>query len=179
MLNRLFLLLFLLLLVPSSRAEKADRDKPINIDADKAEVDNAKQTSTFIGNVVVTQGTMVIRGDKMVVTQDKDGYKHGTAYGNPASYRQKREGLNEYVEGYGDRIVYDTRADTVDFYEHAKVKRGNDEVRGEHVTYNSNTEIFQANDQGSTGAPQRVHAVLYPKPKPASGVSAEPVTEKK
>ena len=179
MLNRLFLLLFLLLQVPSSWAEKADRDKPIDIDADKAEVDNAKQTSTFIGNVVVTQGTMVIRGDKMVVTQDKDGFKHGTAYGNPASYRQKREGLDEYVEGYGDRIVYDTRADTVDFYVHAKVKRGNDEVRGEHVTYNSNTEIFQANDQGSTGAPQRVHAVLYPKSKPASGVNAAPAMEKK
>ena len=176
MLNRLLLLLFMLLLAPLSHAEKADRDKPIDIDADKAEVDDAKQISTFIGNVIVTQGTMVIRGDKMVVTQDKDGFKHGTAYGHPASYRQKREGLDEYVEGYGERIEYDTRADTVDFYVNARVKRGHDEVRGEHVTYNSNTEIFQANDQGSN-TPKRVHAVLYPKPKPASGVA--PATENK
>ncbi len=178
MLNRLLLLLFMLLCIPASHAEKADRDKPIDIDADKAEVDDAKQVSTFIGNVVVTQGTMVIKGDKMVVTQDKDGFKHGTAYGHPASYRQKREGLNEYVEGYGDRIEYDTRADTVDFYVHAKVTRGHDEVRGEHVTYNANTEIFQADDKGSAGgAPTRVHAVLYPKPKPASGVEAAPASE--
>lgn len=178
MLNRLLLLLFMLLCIPASQAEKADRDKPIDIDADKAEVDDAKQISTFIGNVVVTQGTMVIKGDKMVVTQDKDGFKHGTAYGHPASYRQKREGLDEYVEGYGDRIEYDTRADTVDFYVHAKVTRGHDEVRGEHVTYNANTEIFRADDKGSAaGAPTRVHAVLYPKPKPASGVEAAPASD--
>lgn len=180
MLNRLLLLLLMLLCVPVSHAEKADRDKPINIDADKAEVDDARQISTFTGKVVVTQGTMVIRGDKMVLTQDKDGFKHGTAYGHPATYRQKREGLDEYVEGYGERIEYDTRGDTVDFYVHARVKRGQDEVRGEHVTYNANTEVFQADDKGADkSTPTRVHAVLYPKPRPASGVDAAPVVEKK
>ncbi len=180
MLNRLLLLCLMLLCVPVSHAEKADRDKPIDIDADKAEVDDARQISTFTGNVVVVQGTMVIHGDKMVVTQDKDGFKHGTAYGHPATYRQKREGLDEYVEGYGERIEYDTRANMVDFYVHARVKRGQDEVRSEHVTYNASTEIFQADDKGAdNGAPKRVHAVLYPKPKPASGVDAAPVVEKK
>ena len=178
--NRLLLLIFLMLCIPMSFAEKADHDKPIDIDADRADVDDARQISTFTGNVVVTQGTMVIRGDKMVVTQDKDGFKHGTAYGHPASYRQKREGLDEYVEGYGERIEYDTRADTVDFYVQARVKRAQDEVRGEHVTYNSKTDIFQADDKGAEkGVPKRVHAVLYPKPKPASGVDAAPVVEKK
>jgi lipopolysaccharide export system protein LptA len=175
--NKLLLLCFMMY-IPMAHAEKADRDKPINIDADKADVDEAKQVSTFTGNVVVTQGTMVIRGDKMVVTQDKEGFKHGTAYGHPASYRQKREGLDEYVEGYGERIETDTRANVVDFYVNARVKRGQDEVRGEHVTYNANTEVFQADDKGSSGgAPSRVHAVLYPKP--ASGVGAAPVMEKK
>jgi lipopolysaccharide export system protein LptA len=177
--NRLLLLILLLLCIPASYAEKADHDKPIDIDADQAEVDDAKQISTFTGKVVLTQGTMVIRGDKLVVTQDKAGFKHGTAYGHLASYRQKREGLDEYVEGYGERIEYDTRIDTVDFYVKARVKRSQDEVRGEHVTYNSKTEIFQADDKGGvadSGAPKRVHAVLYPKPKPASGVAASPVS---
>jgi lipopolysaccharide export system protein LptA len=179
--NRLLLLLLMMSCITASFAEKADHDKPIDIDADKAEVDDAKQISTFTGNVVVTQGTMVIRGDKMVVVQDKEGFKHGTAYGHTASFRQKREGLNEYVEGYGERIEYDTRADTVDFYVQARVKRAQDEVRGDHVTYNSKTEIFQADDKGGSpdkGVPKRVHAVLYPKPKPASGVNAAPVMEK-
>ena len=174
-------LLFLLLLAsPLCHAERADRDKPIDIDADHAVVDDAKQTSTFTGRVVLIQGTMVIRGDKLLVVQDKAGFKHGTAYGHTASFRQKREGLNEYVEGYGERIEYDTHTDTVDFYIQAKVKRAQDEVRGEHVTYNSKPEIFQADSKDAAAgddAPKRVHAVLYPKPK--SGDEAAPAAEKK
>jgi lipopolysaccharide export system protein LptA len=166
------ILIFLLLFSPFCHAEKADHDKPVDIEADQAQVDDAKQISTFTGNAVLTQGTMVIRGDKLVVTQDKNGFKHGTAYGHTASFRQKREGLDEYVEGYGERIEYDTKANTVDFYVQAKVKRGQDEVRGEHVTYNSNTDIFQANNEGgAVDAPKRVHAILYPKPKTSDVVA--------
>ena len=161
----LFLLLFI---ITPCYAERADRDKPVDIDADQVLVDDAKQTSTFIGKVVLTQGTMLIHGDKIVVVQDKEGYKQGTVYGHTASFRQKREGLNEYVEGYGERIVYDMRGDTVDFFVEARVKRSQDEVRGEHISYNSKTEIFQADNKGTiteNGAPKRVHAVLHPKSK--------------
>lgn len=161
--------LLLLLWMPSGFAERADRDKPVNLEADQVLIDDAQQVSTFIGNVQLVQGTMIIRGDKIVVTQDKDGFKHGTAYGNPASFRQKREGLEEYVEGYGERIDYDTRAETVDFRVHARVKRELDEVRGEHITYSAKTEIFQVDSSAATtgdAAPKRVRAVLHPKPKP-------------
>ena len=174
------LLIFMLLLSPLCHAERADRDKPIDIEADSAQVDDAKQTSTFTGSVVLTQGTMVIRADKLVLSQDKAGNKHGTATGQTASFKQKREGLNEYVEGYGERIEYDTRTDTVDFYVQARVRRSQDEVRGEHVTYNSKTEIFQAEGRAASsdsGAPKRVHAVLYPKSK--TEADSQPATEKK
>jgi lipopolysaccharide export system protein LptA len=179
--NRLLLLCLVLFYSAHSFAERADRDKPIDIDADQAIVDDAKQISTFLGRVVLTQGTMVIKGDKLLVVQDKSGFKHGTAYGQTASFRQKREGLNEYVEGYGERIEYDTHSDTVDFYVQARVKRAQDEVRGEHVIYNSKTEIFQADAKGAatTGAPVRVHAVLYPKAKTAEGADVPVAVEKK
>ncbi|OGT33287.1 MAG: lipopolysaccharide transport periplasmic protein LptA, partial [Gallionellales bacterium RIFOXYD2_FULL_52_7] len=116
MLNKFSLFLLLFSVSGLCQAERADRDKPIDIDADQVVVDDAKQISTFTGHVVLTQGTMVFRGDKVVVVQDKAGFQRGTAYGRTASFRQKREGLDEYVEGFGERIEYDTRADTVDFY---------------------------------------------------------------
>lgn len=165
--SKLTLTVLLLLAAPASFAERADRDKPVHLEADQVLVDDAQQISTFIGNVQLTQGTMVIRGDKIVVVQDKEGFKHGTAYGKTASFRQKREGLDEYVEGYGERIEYDTRAETVDFYVKARVKRDLDEVRGEHITYNQKTDIFQVNSGGApAGAPpKRVRAILQPKPK--------------
>ena len=176
--NKLLLATFMLLCIPPCFAERADRDKPIHLEADQVRIDDARQISTFVGNVKLSQGTLLIRGDKIVVTQDQDGFKHGTAYGNTASFRQKREGLDEYVEGYGERIEYDTRAETVDFYVRARLKRNLDEVLGEHITYSAKTEIFQVNGGGAStesSPPKRVRAVLQPKPKedaalpPASG----------
>lgn len=159
---------FLLLWGATCFAERADSNKPVHLEADQVLVDDARQISTFIGNVKLTQGTTLIRGDKIVVEQDKDGFKHGTVYGNTASFRQKREGLDEYVEGYGERIEYDTRAETVDFYVQARVVRDMDEVRGEHITYNQKTEIFQVNGGTATEnePPKRVRAILQPKSKP-------------
>lgn len=160
-------------------AERADRDKPMHLEADQVLVDDAQQISTFTGNVQMIQGTMVIRGDKIVVIQYPDGFKHGTAWGRTASFRQKREGLDEYVEGYGERIEYDTRAETVDFFTHARVRRDLDDVRGDFITYSQKTEIFQVNSNkpgaGDT-APKRVRAVFQPKPKTgAEPKSAEPL----
>lgn len=176
--NRLLLAALLLLCASTGFAERADRDKPLHLSADQVLIDDAQQISTFTGNVQLTQGTMLIRGDKIVVVQDKEGFKRGTAYGNPASFRQKREGLDEYVEGYGERIEYDTRAETVVFYVQARVKRNLDEVRGEHITYSAKTEVFQVNGHGAgTGnAPsKRVHAVLQPKSR--EGATQQPAPD--
>lgn len=176
--NRLLLAALLLLCTSTGFAERADRDKPLHLSADQVLMDDAQQISTFTGNVQLTQGTMLIRGDKIVVVQDKEGFKRGTAYGNPASFRQKREGFDEYVEGYGERIEYDTRAETVVFYVQARVKRHLDEVRGEHITYSAKTEIFQVNGNGAGSGdapPKRVHAILQPKPK--EGATQQPTPD--
>ena len=175
--NKLLPAILLLICAPACFAERADRNKPIHLESDQVLIDDAQQISTFIGKVQLIQGTMLIRGDKIVVKQSKDGFKHGTAYGQTASFRQKREGLDEYVEGYGERIEYDTRAETVDFYGQARVKRELDEVRGEHITYSAKTEIFQVNSDStkSGGAPpKRVHAILQPKPKEDAAIQPAP-----
>ena len=166
--NKLPLALLLLFCAPVCLAERADRDKPVHLEADQVLMDDAQHISTFTGKVQFTQGTMLIRSDKIVVVEDADGFKHGTAYGHTASYRQKREGLDEYVDGYGERIEYDTRAETVDFYGQARVVRDLDDVRGEHITYSQKTEIFQVHSGSAANAgalPKRVHAVLQPKHK--------------
>lgn len=153
--------------VPASQAERADRNQPVHLEAAQVSIDDANQISTFQGNVQLTQGTMTIRGDKIVVIQNKDGLQRGTATGQPASFRQKREGFDEYVEGYGERIEYDSANTTVDLFGQALMKRGQDEVRGERITYNSRTEIFQAHstpDQGTgTASKGRVHVIIQPK----------------
>lgn len=164
--------LLLFLLVPAAAlAEQSDRDKPINLEADTVTVDDATKISTYQGNVQLTQGTLLIRADKLVVKEDATGLQHGTAYGNPASFRQKREGLDEYVEGFGQRIEYDGKNDKVELFTQARMKRNQDEVRGNYISYDAKTEFFQVLGGGKEAAAPgrergRVRAVIQPKPKP-------------
>lgn len=151
-------------------AERGDREKPINLEADTVTVDDLNQTSIYEGNVVLTQGTILLRAERLVVKQDAEGFQHGTAYGSPASFRQKRDGVDEYVEGYGLRIEYDGRKDFVEFFEQARLKRNLDEVRGSYISYDSGTEFMKVLGGGKPAAspanPQgRVRAVIQPKAK--------------
>jgi lipopolysaccharide export system protein LptA len=155
-------------------AENADRNKPIHLESDRVFIDDVKQVSVFEGKVQFTQGTLSIQAEKIVVTQDSQGYKHCTATGKTASFRQKHEGTDDYVEGYGERIEYDTRAETVDFYGQARVRREQDDVHGDHIAYSTRTEVFQVSgDPDNIDGPNkgRVHAVIQPRSKEPAGAS--------
>ncbi|HEX9673371.1 MAG TPA: lipopolysaccharide transport periplasmic protein LptA [Burkholderiales bacterium] len=149
-------------------AEKTDRDKPVNLEADKVTIDDARQIALFEGNVVLTQGTLQIRGERMQVRQDKEGFKYGTTWGSPAYFKQKRDGFEEYIEGWAERIEYDGRAESMQMFNRAQLKRGQDEVRGNYISYDAKSEFFQVtggNGAGPNGPESRVRAVIQPKSK--------------
>lgn len=165
-----FCLAVLLCAAEPALAEKADRQKPINLEADRVTVDDAKQVSTFEGRVELTQGTLIIRGDRMEVRQDSQGFKYGTTWGNLAYFRQKRDGYDEFIEGWAERIEYDGRADKVQMFNRASMKKAGDEVRGNYISYDANTEFFQVIGGGAKAASAenpdgRVRVVLQPKSK--------------
>jgi lipopolysaccharide export system protein LptA len=156
--------------LPQARAERADREKPLNLEADRVTIDDAKQTSLFEGNVVLTQGTTVIRGDRMEVRQDKEGFRYGTTWGNLAYFRKKREGFDELIEGWAERIEYDGRAEMLQLFNRAQMKRGQDEVRGNYISYDAKSEFYQvigggAKAASATNPEGRVRAVIQPKSK--------------
>ncbi|MGQ0442746.1 MAG: lipopolysaccharide transport periplasmic protein LptA [Methylophilaceae bacterium] len=153
-------------------AEAADRDKPIELEADTVTVNDAKKTSTYTGTVILTQGTLIIRADKLVVREDKNGFQHSTSTGNPTTFKQKREGKNEYMEGSAQRIEYDGRMDKVQLYTKAWVKRGEDIVYGDYISYDANAEyaeVIGGKKSESAGASSgRVKAIIQPKNKSSS-----------
>ena len=173
-----------LLLGAAAHAEKADREKPIHLESDRVTVDEAKQLAVFEGNVVMTQGTLTIRGDRMQVRQDDEGFRYGTTWGDLAYFRQKREGSDEYIEGFSERLEYDGKADKVQMFTNARIQRGGDEVRGDYISYNAVTEFFQVIGGGKSAAtggnPQgRVRAVIQPKPKPGAPATSPGAVELK
>ena len=151
-------------------AERADRDKPVHLEADRATVENATRTSVFTGNVVLTQGTLIIRAEKMVVKEDSSGFRHATAFGDPVSFRQKRDGRDEYIEGWSERMEYDGKADKVQLFKKARLKRGPDEVEGDYISYDAVSEFFQVTGSNEktdtqTSPAGRVRIVIQPKNK--------------
>ncbi len=174
-------------------AEKADRNKPMNIEADALRYDDAKQISVFTGRVLLTKGSIQIRGGKLEVRQDPDGYQYGVVTAEPgklAFFRQKREGLDEYIEGEGETINYDGRADTVKFVAKAQLRRYqgatlNDEFNAGLIIYNNTTDVFtldgapgvgKGSSSGQPGAPAgRVRAMLTPKSDSAPTTTAPTV----
>ena len=153
-------------------AEKADRDKPIELESDTMTSDDSKNTSVYSGNVILTQGTLLIKADELSVREDNQGFQHSTSIGNPTTFKQKREGRNEYIEGGAQRIEYDGRMDKVHLYSKAWVKKGEDVVYGDYIMYDANTEFAKAmsgntkNKAGETVPGSRTRAIIQPKKKP-------------
>lgn len=158
-----------------AHAEKADRDKPMNVEADALRYDDLRQTSVFTGRVVVTKGTILIRGARVEVRQDPEGFQHGVVTAEPgqrAFYRQKRDGVDEWIEGEGLTIEYDGRADRVKFIGRAEMRRLRgatvvDEITGSLVTYDNTNDTFAVDGGPVAGAPAqpggRVRATLAPR----------------
>lgn len=175
--KRFLLMLFMLsaTITGSVHAEKADADKPTNVEADQMAYDDVKQINTFTGNVVLTRGTLIMRAYKMIVTQDAQGYQFATLLapaGGLATFRQKRDtGPNQWVEGHAERIEYDGKTELVKLFSKAMIRRleGNkptDEVEGEFISYDSRAEFFTVNNT-PTGENKpgggRIKAVIQPR----------------
>jgi len=160
-------------------AQKVNSSEPVSIEADRMKADDQKQVAEFEGRVVLTQGTFQLRADKITVRKDGDGFQHGVAVGQPASFRQKREGTDEWIAGEAERIEYDGRLERVELFDRAKVSRDNDEVRGNYISYDTRTQVFRVQggkDYASgAGGGDRVRAVIQPRGKSADDGKASPL----
>jgi len=157
-----------LALVPAAHAEKADREKPINFSGDTGDADLQTRGGALTGNVIITQGTLTIRADRIVFRQNADNSLSATAFGNPVALRQKRDGVDEYYEGYAQRIEYDGAKELVELFDNALLKRGRDEIRSNYVSYNMASEVFKAEGRAGAipdpaGPGARVRGMFQPK----------------
>jgi lipopolysaccharide export system protein LptA len=174
-------------LAPAARAETKDREKPINYSADVGDVNYQTKVGTLTGSVIITQGTLSIRADKIVFRQNPDNSLSASAYGSPVSFRQKRDGVDEYYEGYAQRVEYDGAKELVELFDRALLRRGPDEIRSNYISYNAATELFKAEGRtetkavpGDAGPGARVRGTFQPKsdsPFPGTGKGKDPLAK--
>ena len=163
---RALLLALLAALALPAAAEKADRDKPTNIEANKMSSDDARSMNLFEGNVVLTKGTITVRADRIVVHQDADGFQLTTATGSPVRFRQRQDPKDgkegAWMDGEALRIEMDDRNEKIELFDNARVNRDGDEVTGNYIFVDQRSDFFSVSSgQGAPGG--RVKAVLQPK----------------
>ncbi len=180
-----FVALLLLAGSAAACAEKADRGRPMTLESDQpCTVNLLKQTSVCSGNVVISQGTLQIRADKLELRETPEGYQMALATGSaarPATYRQKRDSADEIVEGQAQRIDYDSRAGTLRFEGAAVVRRLRgtvvaDEISGQQIVWDSTAESFNVRGGAATASNPggRVRAVIAPRVPVDNAASAAP-----
>lgn len=156
--------------LPAS-AERADRNQPMLLEANRILIDDVKKQQTLEGDVIITKGTLQIKAERIVISEDQYGFQKGTAFavpGGKASFRQKREGRDDYVEGEAQRIVYDSNTEVAELFERARMRSGDDEVRGDYIRYDAISEKFLASTAETRtpgGITPRVRAVIQPRNK--------------
>lgn len=157
----------LLLVSPWLHAASEDRTHPTNIEADRVEVDDRNKVATFTGSVVLTQGTLVLRSDRLVATQDAQGFQKGVATSNNGrrAFISQRRANGELAEGEAQRIEYDGRTEIAEMTGDAEVRSAGDVVRGHYIQYNALTEQYKADSVASPDGRGngRVHITIPPK----------------
>lgn len=180
--------------IPFAQAEKSDRAQPMNIESDALRHDDLAQLTVFTGNVVLTKGSIILRGARLEVRQDPEGYQFGVVTALPgkrAYFKQQRDTApgapEEFIEGEGETIDYDGRADRVKFIRRAEMRRligatVADNVRGDVIVYNNATDVYtvdgSAEKGGGSSPGGRVRAILAPRggPGAAAGATTTPGT---
>ena len=172
-LPRIFIVSLLAIAV-TAHAERADRDKPLQLEANKVSIDDAKKIQILEGDVVLIKGTMMLQADRVVVTEDQYGFQKGVATGGKgglARIRQKREGRDEYIEGEAERIEYSTNTEVAELFRRAWVRSGDDQVRGDYIRYDAISEkylVTAGEGKDKSGQSGRVRAVIQPRNKASS-----------
>ena len=159
--------LFLILLATlpgAALALSTDRDQPVHIEADRGELDDVKGVTIYEGRVVVTQGSIKITGDRVVLYyDDQRDISRAEAVGKPATYQQLSDGETEPLKARALRMDYQVKDGVIDLYDDASVVQTGNSLFGNRITYDTVNERVKASRSGS--GEDRVRVILTPKAK--------------
>ena len=135
-----------------SSALKSDRDQPADIEADDIEFDFKNGTRTYNNNVLVVQGTLRLKADKLVALYSNDDLDKATAWGSLARFKQRPDGKPNDVEGWAKKIVVDQKNNTLTLIGRAALKQGSDTARGETIVYNMANDTLKVKGGAKIGS---------------------------
>lgn len=125
-----------------------DWQQEMTILSDSAEIDRRAGTVVYLGNVILTQGTLRIEADRLMVLRNGDTLEKAVAEGDRASYQQQIEVGKPLTTALGNRIDYYTGDRRIVITGGAELEQEGNLFSGERITYDMESETVRAD--GST-----------------------------
>jgi lipopolysaccharide export system protein LptA len=141
------------------QAYESDSDEPIFLESDSAKWDEESQKSTYRGNVIVTQGSMLLTGELLIVTSKNNEINRMVITGEKAKYKQKTI-TGKIINGEAKKIQYYVDKAKIIFLDKAILTQTNNIVRSNRIVYKTDTENITAGDKKGKS---RVKMTLEPK----------------
>jgi lipopolysaccharide export system protein LptA len=168
-LNLRSLLTLLVLLLPGLvHGLPEDRDKPIQLEADRGQLDQKTGTSIYEGNVIIIQGTLHLNADTATIYTKDGQFQRIESVGKPATWRYKTAPDKEELRGSGLHVDYDVTKNLMSSYGNARVTQGDDVFTGDYIDYDTKTDLVKA--RGENG--KRIQITIQPK-SPLTGSKAQ------
>ncbi|MEJ2360937.1 MAG: lipopolysaccharide transport periplasmic protein LptA [Gammaproteobacteria bacterium] len=159
--TRLLLVTLLLCsLLPTAWALPSDRKQPIDIKADRVEVNQREQISHYIGNVHLVQGSLKIDANDVVVYMIRGKLQKIVISGNPAHFQQQPENHKGLVTSSAENMEYYASQQRLLLKHNAQVNQGPNHFRGDFIEYDTLTSTVKASKGPGSGS--RVHAIIQP-----------------
>lgn len=158
-LSQCLVLVCLSMFVGAAQALPEDRDQPIQIEADSAELDQNAGVITYNGNVVVVQGTMRLVADTGKIFLQEGQFQRMEATGSPTTFRYKPDVDKEVIDGEGRKVVYNVDTGKVTVTDNARFTQGQDVFNGDFIEYDLATNVIRADSKDGG----RIRLVIQPK----------------
>ena len=141
-----------------------DRNQPINIQSDSAQLDDGKGVATYMGKVKLTQGSLVIEGDEVRIYRNAQGdVDRAVAVGKLAHFVQVPEQGKPPVDGKAKQIEYFVAEQRATLEQSAVVTQGGNAFTGEKIDYDIKKQLLNA--AGNASSNTRVNMTLQPSKK--------------
>ncbi len=151
-----------------------DRNQPMYVEADRADIDDKRGVSVYRGNVRITQGTLQLTAAELTVHSKGGDIIKAIAVGQPATYRQRPDGKDTDIEAEALRMEYFAAEQKIILLEKARVTQGGDSFSSEKIHYDIGKDVVKAGD-GTPG--DRVRITIQPKPRSTAPADPAPAAE--
>jgi lipopolysaccharide export system protein LptA len=146
-----------------AQTSPSQEQAPVEVEADRLDLDQRAGTAVYTGDVDIRQGEMRIRGDRVEIQRNDAGeLSRATATGERAYLRHQSEGQEGPTEGWARRIIYHVAERRVELIDQAELVQQDDRFTGGRLEYFIDREVIQARSDVEGSESQRIRMTLQP-----------------